>query len=178
MVVGSGSNVVLTGFMGTGKSTIGRSLAKRLGFEFIDTDAIIEDEHGSIPDIFATQGEDAFRAFEQQVAAELAQRHGLVIATGGRMLLDEQNADALGTTGTIFCLTAALDELLGRLLVDDQRAARPLLNTDNPAQRIQQLLDERADGYGQFTPIDTTQRTVEDIVNDITDRLTQSPLNQ
>ena len=79
-------NVVLTGFMGTGKSTVGRLLAERLGYEFVDTDQLIVERYGPIPEIFATDGEAAFRAYEREVAGELAERQGLVIATGGRAL--------------------------------------------------------------------------------------------
>ena len=164
-------NVVLTGFMGTGKSTVGRALAEQLSFAFVDTDEQIESTHGPIPEIFAKHGEAAFRELEAEVAAELAQRSGLVIATGGRMLLDEGNADALGATGAIFCLTAALDELLRRLLTAEERSARPLIDTDDPAARIETLLAERADGYGRFEQVDTTGRAVADIVREILDKL-------
>lgn len=160
-------NVVLTGFMGTGKSTVGRVLADRLDVGFIDTDALIEERHGAIADIFATRGEATFRELEHDVATELAQRHNLVIATGGRMLLDERNAAALDTTGTIFCLSATLDELAMRLLDTDERSKRPLLDVEDPKARIAHLLAERADGYGQFRQVDTTQRSVEDIVRQI-----------
>jgi len=167
-------NVVLTGFMGTGKSTVGRALADTLNFTFVDTDSIIEERHGPIPEIFASAGEEVFRGHEAAVAAELAQRRGLVIATGGRMMLDERNADALGATGVIVCLTATLEELLDRLLVDDQRRARPLLQSDNPAQRVADLLAERAEQYGQFPQVDTTGRPVDEIVDSIVELLQPS----
>jgi shikimate kinase len=86
-------NVVLTGFMGTGKTTVGRLLAERLGYGFVDTDALIVARHGPIAEIFAGRGEGEFRRLEAEVAAELADRTGLVIATGGRMLLDHGNAE-------------------------------------------------------------------------------------
>ena len=105
-------NIVLTGFMGTGKTTIGRLLADRVGYEFVDTDAIIESRHGPIADIFATQGEERFRSIERALAAELAERTRLVISTGGGTLLDDPSADALGRTGTVFCLVATPDEIL------------------------------------------------------------------
>ena len=164
-------NIVLTGFMGTGKSTVGHALANRLGFDFVDTDALIEARHGSIPEIFATQGEAAFRDIEHEVATELAQRTGLVIATGGRMLLDDRNAAALDTTGDIFCLSATPDELIDRLLVDEEQSKRPLLTVDDPRQRIIDLLAERAEGYGRFTQIETTDRPVEKIVDQIVEHL-------
>src|SRR5690606_6565646 len=101
-------NVVLTGFMGTGKTTVGRLLAERLGFEFVDTDALITERHGPIPEIFARDGEAAFRQFERALAAELAERSGLVVSTGGRLMLDPASAAALGNGAAVFCLTAEL----------------------------------------------------------------------
>ena len=92
-------NVVLTGFMGTGKTTVGRLLADELGYEFVDTDELIEQRHGSIADLFATRGEEAFRELERDVAAELARRSGLVVSTGGRMMLDPANVRALSASG-------------------------------------------------------------------------------
>lgn len=166
-----GTNVVLTGFMGTGKSTVGRALAERLGRHFLDTDALIEQQHGPIRDIFATRGEATFRELEHQLASELAQRHSLVIATGGRTLLDERNAAALDATGEIFCLHATADELGERLLVDGERSKRPLLDGDDPLQRITDLLADRAEGYGQFTQIATTGRSVDEIVEQIIEEL-------
>ncbi len=100
-------NIILTGFMGTGKSTVGRLLAGRMGREFVDTDDLIAQRDGrSIADIFNDDGETHFRDLEAQVAAELAERRGLVIATGGRLMLDPDNAAALGATGPVFCLSA------------------------------------------------------------------------
>lgn len=165
------SNLVITGFMGTGKSTIGAALAEHLDFEFVDTDAVIEKRYGPIPKIFAERGEAVFRELEHEVATELAQRTGLVIATGGRMLLDERNAAALDTTGDIFCLSATPDELIDRLLIDGERTKRPLLDVEDPRQQIVDLLGERADGYGQFTQVETTGRSVSDIVEQILDEL-------
>ena len=157
--------------MGTGKSTVGRQLADHIGFEFVDTDAIIEARHGPIPKIFSEQGEEPFREMEHEVATELAQRIGLVIATGGRMLLDERNAAALDATGSIFCLTATVDELVERLTVDGEHEKRPLLAGDDPGQRIADLLAERSEGYGRFDQVDTTAKTVEDIVSSIVEQL-------
>src|SRR6187399_1176730 len=96
MTTADGRNIVLTGFMGTGKTTVGRLLAARLGYEFVDTDEAIVERHGEIADIFRTRGEEAFRQIERQLAAELASRERLVISTGGRMMLDPDNVAALG----------------------------------------------------------------------------------
>ena len=109
----AGANIVLTGFMGTGKSTVGRLLAERLGYEWIDTDEFIETAHGPIPEIFATGGEEAFRTLERTVTAKLAERDGQVISTGGRLMLDPANAAALDGA-VVFCLTADADTIAAR----------------------------------------------------------------
>ena len=162
-----GANIVLTGFMGTGKSTVGRALADRLGFVFTDTDAMIEDRHGPIVDIFANHSEAAFREMERTVAQELSQLWGFVIATGGAMMLDDYNAEALSSTGRVFCLTATVEELIARLTADREQEKRPLLDVADPAARIAELLDQRAQGYGRFHQISTTGRSVAEIVDEI-----------
>jgi shikimate kinase len=141
-------NVVLTGFMATGKSTVGRMLAAELGYEYVDTDAVIEERFGPIVEIFECDGEEAFREHERTVAAELGEREGLVIATGGRMLLDAANVDALGRRGVIVCLTATPATILER--VSRARIRRPLLEVVDPMARIVDLVAERAAGYARF----------------------------
>ncbi|MEM7115441.1 MAG: shikimate kinase [Chloroflexota bacterium] len=160
-------NIVLTGFMGTGKTTVGKLLAGTLDYQFIDTDVIIEQRHGPIATIFAEQGEAAFRQMERAVAAELAQEQGLVIATGGRLMLDAENARLLGSSGSIFCLTATPAEILERVLNDEKRIERPLLNVPDPAQRILNLLTERQAAYSQFTQIPTSNMPPPQIATNI-----------
>ncbi|MBX3057144.1 MAG: shikimate kinase [Anaerolineae bacterium] len=158
-------NIVLTGFMGTGKTTVGRLLAERLGFGFVDTDELIVQRDGrTIPDIFAQEGEPFFRQLETAVALELAAQSNLVIATGGRLMLDLVNAAALERNGRVFCLTAVPDEILAR--VQDE-GRRPLLNVPDPAAQIKRLLAERAAGYGRYPQIDTTGKTAEEVVEEI-----------
>lgn len=164
-------NVVLTGFMGTGKSTVGRLLAERTGRAFVDTDAIVEERHGPIPEIFVTHGEDAFRRFEREVAAELADLDGLVIGTGGRLLLDPVNAEALGGSGRVFCLTASVDTILRRVAPDGAAAGRPLLAGADARQRITALLAERAEGYARFEQVDTDGRSPVEVADEILRRL-------
>src|SRR5262245_28128798 len=125
-------NIVLTGFMGTGKTTVGRLLAARLGYEFVDTDQVIVARHGEIADIFRIRGEDAFRSIEGALATELASRERLVISTGGRMMLDPDNVAALGRNGLIFCLVAAPDEIFERISNDAPAVERPLLAVADP----------------------------------------------
>ncbi len=163
-------NVVLTGFMGTGKTTVGRALAELLEFEFVDTDQLIEADHGPIPVIFAEQGEDAFREIEAQVATELAERAGLVIATGGRLMLDPGNATVLGASGRVFCLTAPVEVILDRV-VGDGTAHRPLLDGDDPAGRIRVLLTEREAAYTAFESVETADRSPATIAADLHHRL-------
>ena len=140
-------NVVLTGFMGTGKSTVGRLLAERLGRPFVDVDAQIVERAGcTIPEIFAKRGEAGFRTLEGEVCRDVGGRGGLVIATGGGALLDEDVREAMEETGTIVCLTCDVDEILRRL---GGVLNRPLLDRSfgDPRLRIERLLTERAEGY-------------------------------
>jgi shikimate kinase len=148
-------NLVLTGFMGTGKTTVGQVLAEMLGLEFVDTDTEIEGRHGPIPEIFAARGEETFREFERVIARDLGQRRGLVVATGGKMLLDQVNVDALGSDGLIVCLVATPSEIFARVTSEAGWTERPLLRLPDPRQRIIDLLAERAAGYAQFPQITT-----------------------
>lgn len=167
------ANIVLTGFMGSGKTTVGRLLARRLGRRFVDTDDIIVERHGPIAEIFARAGENDFRRIEAEVAVELAAEQGLVIATGGRLMLDDANAAALGGTGRVFCLNASVDEILARVLGDDDGPVRPLLAGDDPADRVATLLAERSAGYGRFPQVMTTGRTPDEIADEIIERVEQ-----
>ncbi len=145
-------NLVLTGFMGTGKTTVGQIVADRLGFDFVDTDDMIAVRHGAISDIFSSLGEEAFRSFERDVAAELGAMQGLVISTGGHLMLDEANVAALSQART-FCLTAAPALIIERVLADS--SSRPLLAGNDPVQRIKELLAARRAGYARFVQIPT-----------------------
>lgn len=156
-------NIVLTGFMGTGKSTVGRLLAERLGRPFVDTDSLIEQRHGPISGIFAEHGEGWFRQLEREVAAELAGRRGQVVATGGRLMLDPANEATLGATGIVVCLAASVDELVARLA--EEADQRPLLRDGDPAVRIGALLAERATGYGRFPQVRTDGLTPEEVAD-------------
>ncbi|GAB4448547.1 MAG: shikimate kinase [Anaerolineae bacterium] len=161
------TNLVLTGFMGTGKTTIGRLLAGQLGYEFVDTDVLIEERQGrTIPEIFAELGEAAFRRMEAELAVELGRREGLVISTGGRLMLDPANAAALGRRGRVFCLVASPEEILRRLQSDTDHP-RPLLAGDNPGERIAALLAERAAGYGRFRQVDTSGRPPQQVAAEL-----------
>ena len=115
-------NIVLTGFMGTGKTTVGAVLARELKREFVDMDALIELRAGMlIPEIFRRHGEEAFREIERNIAYELALRHGLVIATGGGTLVDDELRDMMSRHGTVICLNASAAEIRSRLAENDDR---------------------------------------------------------
>ena len=155
MTASDSRNIVLTGFMGTGKTTVGRLLAEQLGYEFVDTDRVIEERHGKIADVFRTLGEEAFRRIERELAAELADRDRLVISTGGRMMLDPQNVASLSRNGRVFCLVATPDEIFDRVTNDPSRIERPLLSVPDPRQRIVELLAERSPDYRRFAQLTT-----------------------
>jgi len=162
----SGGNIILTGFMGTGKSTVGRLLAARLGWRFVDTDALIEARQGqSVAAIFREQGEAAFRRMEATLALELAAEKNLVIASGGKFMLAAENARVL-SANHVFCLTATPEEILARIITDGP-ARRPLLAGADPAAAIGRLLAERAAAYGRFPAISTSGKTPDEIANEI-----------
>jgi shikimate kinase len=157
-------NIVLTGFMGTGKTAVGRRLAEKLDYGFVDTDALIEARDGrTIPEIFAESGEPAFRAMERITALELAEMEGLVISTGGGLMLDEFNAAALSEKGRVFCLTAEPKAILARLVVKGVEG-RPLLEGDDPLGKIEALLAVRQERYEAFEMVATDRLAVEEVV--------------
>lgn len=126
-------NVILTGFMGTGKTSLGKMLATKLGRPFVDIDKKIEDETQlSIPRIFERFGEAHFRELEKAAVKELSERRGLVIATGGGTVKDEENIRLLKSSGIIICLTTKPEEILNRTA---RRGERPLLDAGETAMR-------------------------------------------
>ncbi len=159
-------NLILTGFMGTGKTTVGREIAKRLGREFVDMDALIEARTGlTVGTIFQQQGEAYFRRLEADLCRELASRSGLVIATGGGTLIPDLNRELLMASGTVVCLTASLDEILRRLARAEDR---PLLQAANRRQRLEALLAERATVYERIPlRVDTTGFTVDEVADQV-----------
>jgi shikimate kinase len=153
-------NIVLTGFMGTGKSTIGNMLAARLQRVFFDMDTAIEHRTGlTIPRIFAQYSEPFFRAIEKGICHELALQQHLVIATGGGALIDDDNRRIMQKTGVVVCLTATPETIEARLKQSD---ARPL------AGRWRDLYNLRQPVYEQFAHrVDTTDKTPEHITEEI-----------
>jgi shikimate kinase len=156
-------NIILSGFMGTGKSSVGRQLAAVLGYDFVDLDSLIEAEAGiSITRIFATQGEGRFRGLETRMVERLSERTGCVIATGGGAILNPRNLAALKRHGILITLTAAPETILARLGGGDDR---PMLWGPDRRARVLELLAERAPAYANADlTVDTTTRTVDEVV--------------
>ena len=159
-------NIVLIGFMGTGKSTVGRLLASQLAYEFLDTDLLIEREQGAkIPQIFATHGEQYFRKIEQRLAVELGKTDHKVIATGGGMVLNPQNIVNLRQNGFVIALVATPEVIYERV---KQENHRPLLSGANSCAKIAALLLERAPYYeNSDLMINTLTKTAPELVADI-----------
>jgi len=161
-------NLVLTGFMATGKTRVGREVARRLGRPFVDMDAVIEARAGkSIPSIFADDGEAAFRRMEAELCRELGGESGLVIATGGGALIDAANRQAMMRQGMVICLSSDSDEIQRRLSRNDA-ADRPLLDVPDPQAEIVRLLAERQDAYAAIPwQVDTTRLSVDAVVEEV-----------
>jgi shikimate kinase / 3-dehydroquinate synthase len=168
-------NIILTGFMGTGKTTVGRMLAVQLGYEFVDTDELIQSRLGkSIPEIFSQMGEAAFRQIESDIAKELANQEGLVISTGGRMMLDPENVTALSQGSRVFCLVATPEEILKRLQKDKDHP-RPLLRGPNPEERVVELIQQRQRGYQRFLQVTTNNQLPAEVAADLLNLIQQEP---
>lgn len=168
---GAEANLVLVGFMGTGKSAVGRRLARRLSRRFLDTDSWITVEAGmSIAELFRDFGEAAFRAMETEAARHVAASRGLVVSTGGGILMDPRHVDLLRSHAALVCLTARPEVILARTAPWD---SRPLLR-DAPDRDalVRRLLEERAEGYAQADlTLDTSDRTADEVVEEICTRL-------
>ena len=159
-----GPNLYLVGFMGTGKSTHGRALARRLGFRFLDSDHEIERQAGCrIPELFAREGEEAFRAREREFMRDGHPEEGCVVSCGGGLIIPPGMLELVKTRGVVVCLVASLETILQRT---SGNADRPLLKVDQPAERISQLLAEREPVYRKAGPLVLTDnRTKTDIQN-------------
>ena len=142
-----GRSLYLVGMMGSGKTSTGRPLAERLGYGFVDADAVIEQAAGcSIPDIFDRDGEAGFRSLESQVLSAISQRHSLVVATGGGVVTQPENWGMLHS-GIVIWLDVVPDQLLQRLNADS--TVRPLLQTADPEAALNALLNERRPLYAE-----------------------------
>ncbi len=157
------NNIVITGFMGTGKTSVGRAVADKLKLEFVDMDAVIVERQGmEINEIFAAHGEPFFRQLERDLCAELAAQENLVIATGGGALTFPENRAVMGKSAILICLSASVEEIMRRL---DAASDRPLLHVADRRAKIESLLVARRAAYAAIPhQIDTTGLSVEKVV--------------
>lgn len=147
----SSSNISLVGPMGAGKTTIGRILAKNLNLTFVDLDTEIESRCGAdIPWIFDVEGEAGFRKREAAMLAEVTERQGILLATGGGAVLREENRKRLSERGFVVYLCATLEQLVERTRRDRQR---PLLQVDNPRDVLSSLLEQRDPLYREVADL-------------------------
>ena len=160
----SRSNLVLMGFMGTGKSAVGRRVAALAGAPFFEMDAELERRAGKpIARIFSEDGEPAFRDMEARLADEWGNKEGAVISCGGGAVLREENLRALGANGLLVCLTARPETILART---SRSKKRPLLAGEDPEQKIRNLLAARAPLYAKIpVQIDTSDASLEDLAS-------------
>ena len=173
----SGRSLYLVGMMGSGKTSTGRPLAERLGYGFVDADAVIEQAAGcSIPEIFERDGEAGFRSLESQVLSAISQRHSLVVATGGGVVTQPENWGLLHS-GIVIWLDVVPDQLLKRLNADS--TVRPLLQTADPEAALNALLNERRPLYAEadLTVVinDETPETVADGILQLVPSLLKDP---
>ena len=161
-------NLILCGMMGSGKSTVGAKIAQLVGLKFCDTDQIITEKYGDISAIFNEHGEAYFRQLEADVAQELAMQDGLMISTGGGLVLKKSNVDALKKTGKIVYLRATVETLSNRLKGD---SSRPLLQseTESLTDRLTRILSVRSDIYASVADciVDVDKKGVDDVAKEI-----------
>lgn len=165
-------NIILTGFMGTGKTVVGKRLAKRLGWRFVDVDQLVEaTAQMSVAQIFAERGEAVFRRLERRVISRIVRERQQVIATGGGAFVDPQSRARLRVCGPVICLTAQPRAILNR--VGRTIESRPLLHgRADPLSRIRNLLSQRARAYAQAdVTIDTSTLSVEEVTERVWEHL-------
>jgi 3-dehydroquinate synthase len=171
VMTGYRRNIILGGFMATGKSTAGRRLAIVLGYDFLDLDTLIAAEAGMpISQIFSGQGEGAFRALETRMVERVAGRTGCVVATGGGTIVNPRNMEALKRSGVVVTLTADPDTIVARIGPTEDR---PMLWGGDKRERVRLLLEQRAEAYAKADLIvDASAHTIDHVVNHILDFLT------
>ncbi|MEW6602521.1 MAG: shikimate kinase, partial [Nitrospirota bacterium] len=163
--------IVLTGFMGTGKTSVGKELSRILGYRFVDTDKLIEEKEGKpISLIFKNKGEDYFRKIEQDIVRDVSMMRNAVIATGGGVIKNSKNVANLGKNGIIVWLKADPEIILKRVMLEGGK--RPLLEVEEPLKEINKLLSERIKLYQQAdTSVDTNYITPQESAHEIIDLL-------
>jgi shikimate kinase len=159
-------NVALVGFMGVGKSSVGRQLAQDLGFEFVDTDELIEEQTGmTIPEIFASAGEQQFRKLETKLVSEMRDWNERVVATGGGLIAHGDNLEVLKESSLVVCLWASPEAIHERT---KHQTHRPLLQTEDPLGKIRSLLEARESFYKRADVLVSTElRSIREISGNI-----------
>ena len=159
-------NIYLVGFMGTGKSAVGKELAKKKKWQFVDLDELIEsEEKRSIPEIFAKDGEPYFRKIEKKSLKQVSTQKKFVVACGGGIVINSENIKIMKQSGIIICLTAVVDIILKRT---NSFTHRPLLRVANPKKQIELLLKLRAPYYAKADKtIDTSQLSLEEVTDKV-----------
>lgn len=163
-------NIILTGFMGTGKTSVGTRLAEITGYRFVDIDSLIEAEQKmSINDIFSQKGESYFRDCESRLIRQVLEGQGQIISTGGGAVIREENRAAFKKAGLTICLTARPEVIYERV---KHETHRPLLKVPDPMSKIRELLDARAGFYRDADIIiDTSDKSVEEVLNEIKEKV-------
>ena len=170
-LIDEAKNIVLIGLMGSGKSSVGRTVAKKLGRRFIDTDRYIERKAGkTTQEIFEQDGEKAFRTLEKETIKKISQYIGIVIATGGGVIKDQENFNHLKKSGWIFALYASPSTLYQRI---EGKRVRPLLSDkEDPVKALEDIFNSRKDSYAQADfHINTENKQINEIADEIIDLL-------
>lgn len=159
-------NIVLVGFMGTGKTVVGKYIAGALRMQLINTDHLIEEKEGTaINEVFSKSGEPYFRGVEREVIKEVSKKENIIIDAGGGAVINEDNVRDLKKNGIIFCLNAAPEEILRRT---KKYTYRPLLNVDDPLAEIKRLKEERKGYYKRADyRIETSGKSVAEVSDQI-----------
>lgn len=169
MILKNGKNIYLIGFMGSGKSTVGKVLAEELNYEFVDTDEEIEKETGmKIKDIFKEYGEEYFRDLERKKILELSKKRNLVISTGGGLPAKEENLNVMKNSGIVIWLKIDFDTFLNRVGNDENR---PLLKED--INKLKERFNNRKKYYSQadIVVINDDTKTVDETVREILEKI-------
>lgn len=166
-------NIVLTGFMGVGKTSVGTRLAKDLGYTFVDLDKLIEaDQNMTISGIFSKFGEPFFRDVEEKIIQLVMMGEGQVVSTGGGAVIRDVNRKAFMKGGCVICLSASPEVIYERIKHDTHR---PLLQTADPKAKIRELLESREQFYSRADVcIDTSDKSVDDVIKTIKERLSHA----
>jgi shikimate kinase len=170
-LIDEAKNIVLIGLMGSGKSTIGRTIAKKIGRRFVDTDRLIERKSGqTVAEIFNSGGEDIFRKLEKDAIKRVSQYIGIVVATGGGAIKDEENFRALKESGWIIALYASPETLYKR--IEGKRIRPLLLQAEDPIKALENIYEERKGVYAKADfQINTDNKDITEISDEIIDLL-------